>query len=882
MSSSVSGYDPSPRRRAPRWTLLVLAAIALVALAHHVRSAIDIIGGLRRSDDAIRAPFSWERDTAAVLTVRPEAEAAGLAGGDLPVRIGSTPYRGLVSASEAMRELRAGDTLEIVFRRPGSANPLEERTARIRLEPARRPGESQVRGWLAGIFIGVLGLVMPFFGTLLGLWATAARPSDRRAWILLGLMLGFGQLVQPEVASWEPGLREAGAAFTTALKASWPIFMLLFGLYFPEPFRAEQRRPWLKWIPISIVAAGGLLDTVLSVGNLEHQAAMAPVLAVQRVVRWPALAVSIACIGSFFASLAMKTSFASNPDSKRRLRLLRAGSTAALTPLFGLVLYGLATKRLLGELPIAVLVAIFLPIFLFPLTLAYVIVVERAMDVRVALRMGARYLLVKSGLRVLVFFGMLPLGWLVFRVLLLSRAGAAWKVAGIAALIVLIVVVRRRVARALLAIDRRFFRDAYNEEQVLTELGEQVRTIVEAGPLLETVSGRIADSLHIARIGVFAEEGGGFVLAHGRGLDAQDGQRFSGSSRTAEVLRAARGPVGVYFDDPASWVNQDGGVPAEERGVLESLGTQILLPLAARGNLLGMISLGPKLSEQPYSRTDLRLLRNVAAQAGLALENCRLTSEIVRETAQRARLNREIEIAREVQERLFPQQIPNVLGLECAGTCRPASRVGGDYFDFLSLPGGGLGIAIGDISGKGIPAALLMASLQASLRGQTLDGTRDLSKLMARVNRLVHDASPDNRYATFFYAQFDPATKRLDYVNAGHNPPFLFRGDGSEVVRLKEGGMVVGLMPDAEFTQNSVTLRPGDTFVGFTDGISEAMNAEDEEWGEARLEEVFRAAGGELGATHLIERILERADGFVAGAPQYDDMTLVVVRVLPA
>ena len=258
MADSTSGYDPSPRRRAPRWTLLVLAAIAVVALAHHVRSAIDIGGGLRQSEDAIRAPFAWDGDTAAVRTVRPEAEEAGLAPGDLPVRLGSIPYRGLVSASKALRDLHPGDTLEVVFRRPASANPLEERTARIRLEPARRPGESHVRGWLAGIFLGVLGVVMPFFATILGLWTTAARPADRRAWILLGLMLGFGQLVQGDIASWEPGLREAGAAFTAALKASWPIFMFLFGLYFPEPFRAEQRRPWLKWIPISIVAAGGL------------------------------------------------------------------------------------------------------------------------------------------------------------------------------------------------------------------------------------------------------------------------------------------------------------------------------------------------------------------------------------------------------------------------------------------------------------------------------------------------------------------------------------------------------------------------------------------------------------------------------------------------
>jgi sigma-B regulation protein RsbU (phosphoserine phosphatase) len=254
----------------------------------------------------------------------------------------------------------------------------------------------------------------------------------------------------------------------------------------------------------------------------------------------------------------------------------------------------------------------------------------------------------------------------------------------------------------------------------------------------------------------------------------------------------------------------------------------------------------------------------------------------VEETAKRARLNREIEIAREVQERLFPQQIPAVPGLDCAGTCRPASRVGGDYYDFLALERGGLGIAIGDISGKGIPAALLMASLQASLRGQAMDGGHDLARLMTRVNRLVHDASPDNRYATFFYGQYDPATRRLDYVNAGHNPPILLRCDGSKVIRLEEGGMVVGLMPDAAYSQASVVLRTGDVVVGFTDGISEAMNALDEEWGEERLLEALRSQGGDVVASRIVERIFERADAFVAGAPQHDDMTLVVVRVLPA
>lgn len=166
-----------------------------------------------------------------------------------------------------------------------------------------------------------------------------------------------------------------------------------------------------------------------------------------------------------------------------------------------------------------------------------------------------------------------------------------------------------------------------------------------------------------------------------------------------------------------------------------------------KDKLLGFISLSQKRSEEPYSGTDLRLLKSVAAQAGLALENSRLTSAIAEEVAHRERLNREVEIAREVQERLFPQKLPPVAGLDYCGKCRPALGVGGDYYDFLALPGGRLGIALGDVSGKGIAAALMMASLEASLRAEAMRGTDDLAALVQNVNRLVYDATAENRYS---------------------------------------------------------------------------------------------------------------------------------------
>ena len=269
---------------------------------------------------------------------------------------------------------------------------------------------------------------------------------------------------------------------------------------------------------------------------------------------------------------------------------------------------------------------------------------------------------------------------------------------------------------------------------------------------------------------------------------------------------------------------------------------------------------------------------SVATQTGLALENSRLAEEVAAEVAQRERINREIEIAREVQERLFPQSLPEINRFDYAGYCRPASGVGGDYYDFLSLPNGRLGIAIGDVSGKGIPAALLMASLRASLRGQTIQGVSDLAALMSNVNKLIYESSASNRYATFFYAQYDPATRNLTYVNAGHNPPLIFRKP-YDLLRLETGGPVVGLLPASGYEQAKIVLEPGDMLVAFTDGINEAMDFGNGEWGEEGL----IAAAWKLygtGAQHTVHQLIVAADKFVSGAKQHDDMTLIVANVL--
>jgi sigma-B regulation protein RsbU (phosphoserine phosphatase) len=389
------------------------------------------------------------------------------------------------------------------------------------------------------------------------------------------------------------------------------------------------------------------------------------------------------------------------------------------------------------------------------------------------------------------------------------------------------------------------------------------------------VAQRISDTLHVQDIVILVRDGAVYKTRYSTRMG--EPMDIPATSHLLAAPGEQDAPLQVYFDQPQPWIRS---LNAEELQTLDFMRSELLLALRGRGNqggqIIGIMSLGPKKSQEPYSKTDIRLLQAIAVQMGWALENSRLAASLADEAAHREVMNRELEIAREVQERLFPQKFPRITGVDCWGYCRPARGVGGDYYDFIELPDGRLGIAIGDVSGKGIAAALLMASLQASLRGQTMAGVGDLATLMLNVNKLVYDASQSNRYATFFYAEFDPKTLLLSYVNAGHNAPMILRG--ADALRLEACGPVVGLLPAVSYDMDSCQLQAGDIFVGYTDGISEAMNEQDEEWEEDRFIAAARAVAHD-GSKPMIEGIFRRADAFTGAAKQYDDMTLLVIKL---
>jgi sigma-B regulation protein RsbU (phosphoserine phosphatase) len=297
--------------------------------------------------------------------------------------------------------------------------------------------------------------------------------------------------------------------------------------------------------------------------------------------------------------------------------------------------------------------------------------------------------------------------------------------------------------------------------------------------------------------------------------------------------------------------------------------------LASDGTVMGAFQALNK--EGGYSAGDRDLLGLAASYAARAIENQRLRHE-----AERARmLYREMEIARDVQQQLFPKSLPAVPGLECAAECRPAKFVGGDYYDFIAMPGDTLGFSIGDVAGKGISAALMMASIQAGLRSQFVRRPDSLSSMMNDFNRVVYASSPGDKYSTLFCAIYDPGERLLHYVNAGGSPPMLRRERQGEVSieRPSGGGLPVGLLPMARYEEATLRMEPGDALVCFSDGISEAMNPSGEPWDEDQLAKVIEGLGG-LKAAEITQRVVAAADAFAAGADQSDDMTVAVLRAV--
>jgi len=307
--------------------------------------------------------------------------------------------------------------------------------------------------------------------------------------------------------------------------------------------------------------------------------------------------------------------------------------------------------------------------------------------------------------------------------------------------------------------------------------------------------------------------------------------------------------------------------------MLQGVRSVLAVPLGVGANVFGIIYADSPLADNRFTGDHLKLLTTLASVAAIRVENARLTEEQI----ERERLEREQQVASEIQQRFLPSKAPQVTGYELQGISFPCYEIGGDYYDFIERENGSLIVALGDVSGKGTAAALLMSSLHAAVHAQA-DANDSIVKTIVAVNRYLVESIPPNRFVTLFYAELDPKSGALAFLNAGHNPPLIVHAGGT-MEQLASGGLPLGILADADFREGRTKLYPGDVLVIYSDGVSEAVNPNGEEFGATRLYEVV-ARNLDTSASGIRDRIESALTKFCQGTPAADDITLVIVKRL--
>ena len=360
------------------------------------------------------------------------------------------------------------------------------------------------------------------------------------------------------------------------------------------------------------------------------------------------------------------------------------------------------------------------------------------------------------------------------------------------------------------------------------------------------------------------------------------------AAATAKRQAIERPPIDIAANDPllAYFAQSRGAVSLDELELdsvavraLRARGTKLVVPLISQGELIGLLDLGPRLSDQEYSREDRRLLDKLAGQAAPAVRVAQLVREQEAEVRARERLEQEMRVAQLIQQQFLPKQLPELSGWTVAAYYHAAREVGGDFYDFIELPGGNIGLVVGDVTGHGVPAALVMATTRSILRG---DAPRLVSPsaVLARANELLYGDIPPNMFVTCLYAVLEPITGRLRYANAGHDLPYVrgvspYAPGEASVRELKATGMPLGLMSGMVYDEKEAFLAPGETLLLHSDGIAEAHDPQRNMFGFPRMRDVvFQNPGGQA----LIDALLTDLARFTGPEwEQEDDITLVTL-----
>ena len=827
-------HEPRPRRqgagdRAAPWTrpLLFVIVIATVVL------------GVPGARERFRSPYSGiQARNLVIQSVRMDGlnADADLRAGDEIYAIDGERLRNAAHYEHVVAANRAFHPQSYEIRRAGVAVnvPIEYQPI-----PHRLAAERVVLITLAIAFLAV------------GLSVYFRRPD------IIGTLFAFNSALLaalltdgPSTAS--PVLQLVSELASDAVTLAFPAVLLHFFLRFPEREHGKRRRAaWVYTPPVLIFAASAVVSArrfVFASTNPNEELAV--------------LALSTAYFAVYvLASLVVFVrAYRSAPSAqKQKLHVVIAANLAGLLPFLAATLHASIRPQAGATLPFTLPAVLCLG--LIPLGFAYAILKHGAIELTTVVRKSLVYA-VLTGLLIAAYYAVVQTAG----AFLSSEFGvseAVWISIAVVVLAVVFAPVRERIQAV---VDRVFYRTDFVYKQEVIDFGRQVSRTLTRDEILDHFLQRCDALLHPAYVAIYLRtEDKDLTLAREQGSVPKLDRTFASESFLGRYLTRYRTPLMVEFLD-RSW--QRPRLDPEARRVLSTQGLAVCVPITAPDRLVGVALIGEKRSGLAYRRADAELLETFAEQLSLVVEH----ADLIRSSIEKERLKSEVMLARDIQQALLPTTTPRLPDVEIRGQMISSSEVGGDYFDYFVLDDRRVVVAIGDVMGKGVPAAMLMASLQAVFKNRALKGRLAPHELNRELNDYMVDHAKPGQFATFFCGVLDLATSTFTFSSAGQCPALL--STNGYIDRLGNGGTVLGANKNEPYVEGSVAFHPGDLLLLYTDGVIEQMSPTGEQYGEQRLMDFLRA-NRNLPPERLQNALLSDVLAFGEGL-QHDDITSVI------
>jgi len=858
MAPSVSAAAERSGGRSGRALYL---AIGLSGLTLAITSIADMFSA--RPYDGI-VPVAYSRGGIEVRVAVPggPAYAAGIRAGDCVLGIGKRMVRSTSDASEELRTHAIGETVHYLYQRArcGAEAKGALPTVPVRLSSERLGGTTYV-------YSAALGFLFFF----IGFFVFNRRPEDRAARIFFLLcvlfLLFFVCRLRPASYWWiDLFVQNTGTVSLFLL----PAVFLHFFLIFPRPKQLSFARPddwteeppprWKARIQDFLSASPGLFYLLYSIPPVVFLYDVFRQLRGERVAILSGAPLSSwVLLGDYLVLglIALAHSAFTLPDARERRQAFHVfiGTILGTAPfvLFGIVLpsaFNIEDYVFYG----------IVPMIFIPLTFAYAIVRFQMLNVRVIVRRTFLYAATTA-----ILLGVYALAIAMANVIFAGSKLSSSPLFNFGFFLVgisLFEVLRRRLQTPL---DKLFFREKFDYQKALLEMSEAITGELDLGRIADFLTGRVAATMRLEKASVWLRDEEGWLERRGRRED-----RLSPAAGVRELLRAEGKPAPP--EDFRERVTDPESVAFCDRVAAEEF--RLLVPLAYRERLMGILALKEKLSGERFDRDDQTLLATLANQSALAIETAILHDQMTRQ----AELRRDLEIARDIQTSLLPRALPSISGFSFLGGSLPARVVGGDFYDFISFDDRLLGVVIGDVSGKSVPASLLMVASKEIIysRAQT---TRDPGRLFQESNRRIYSIKR-RMFVSLGYFLLDPDAMSLRYAIGGQPLPMILRsGDGGpRFLEPPEHRLPLGAFREVPYDTREIYLKRGDLLFFYTDGFTEAMDLEMNPYGEERLMESFEARRTEP-LEDMARGLLSDIRAHVGGADQYDDMTFLLMKV---